>query len=208
MPAPGWHTIAVAPPRIDPRIAEREAQDAAAALGGAEADTSDDAALDDHGLGAANPARWQCRFHAVPQFAPYTDETDPDLAPAPAPPPRRVRIELLEDDSYFPRLPMPRPTPRPAQPAPAPDEALGPNAALARRIEALSRVLANPEAAIRRLARRLAAMPLDDLWPCDSADLADRWWLPARLDLLHAAEMFCRALIVLCRAQFPQPEPG
>lgn len=204
MPAPGWHTIAATHPRIDPRIAEREAREAA--LSSAMVGAHDDALSDGHGLGAANPSSWQCRFHATPNFNPYTDEpeSDSDLPPAPQ---RRARIELLGDDSYFPRLPAPAPLP-PSPSAPAPDSPLGPHAALARRIEALARVIANPEVAMRRLARRLAAMPLDDLWPCDSYTLADRWWLPARLDLFRAAELFCRALIVFCRAQFQKLEPG
>jgi hypothetical protein len=209
MPAPGWHTIAAAHPRIDPRIAENERRAAEAAALQKEqleqAGQEDENRLD-FGLGAADPASWRCTFHTKVDFSPYTD----DVEWTPPPARRSATIELLGDDPSFPRLIPEKPRRKPvAEPPPGADDGLGPHAALARRIEALSRIFANPEAAIRRLARRLAAMSLDDLWPCDPASLADRWWLPHRRDLYNAADMFCGALIAFCRAHaLRPPEPG
>lgn len=209
MPAPGWHTIAAAQPRIDPRIAENAERARLAAEAAArevaqvhEDEENGDDSETDFGLAAADPANWACSFHTRIDFDLYTD----DYKPAPSSS-RRPRIEMLADDAHFPRLREKKPR---VMPQPDPDAGiLGPGAALARRIEALARILKNPDAAIRRLARRLAAMPRDDLWPCEPAWLADRWWATARHDLRNAAELFCRALISLWRAQAtPPPEPG
>lgn len=210
MTAPGAHAIAGTRPATDPRSAATEDHqrgDAAAAHDPAHAPANDDEDDDDDGfmevgLAAADPARWICRFRATPDFSPYTDDN------AYVPAPRRVRIEDPAAERPVPPL-RSAPPARSLAPAPDVDSPLGPGAALARRIEALSRVLANPDAAIRRLARRLAALPLEELWPPESAWLADQWWLPARRDLLNAAELFCCALIALYRTLAgPPPEPG
>lgn len=213
MPAPGWHTIAATHPRIDPRIAEnaeraRLAAEAAArdshVTQGGEDDESEDDGFKGLGLEAADPASWACSFHAKVDFNLYTDDCT-ESAPATLPT-NRPRIEDMFDDADFPR-PRDR-KPRAASPEPE-ASILGPGAALARRIEALSRILKDPAAAIRRLARRLAALPQDNLWPGEPAWLADRWWADARHDLRNAAEMFCRALTSLWHARAaPPPEPG
>ena len=71
---------------------------------------------------------------------------------------------MMFDDSNFPIVPGMRAvdeTPR-ASPLDA-GSPFNMGRDLARRIAALSRILANPAPAIRRLARRLAAMPADVL---------------------------------------------
>jgi len=210
MPAPGWHTIAAAHPRVDPRIAEnaeraRLAAEAAAAAArqGDEEAYDEDGSLDAY-VACAKPENWACSFHTRIDIDPCTDEEW--RAPASW---RPFALDLLADDAYFPRLREQKPVREVAHCPEQDNSLLGPGAALARRIEALSRILNNPDAAIRRIARRLAALPRDDLWPCEPAWLSDRWWLPARRDLLNAAEMFCRALQCLWYSRAtPPPEPG
>jgi hypothetical protein len=111
-----------------------------------------------------DPSHWACRFHVLRWRTPMRE---------PKPPRARIWSMSLEDD-------LPTGPPQPAAPAAVHagerDDAATP-LALARRIEALARVLANPEPTIRRLARRLASLPAERLeWPTLVGARVDRWW--------------------------------
>ena len=158
---PGWQTIAAHQPYVDPRVVEREQREQRAALerriAGLESlteDTPESAGQDD-------PDAWRCGFRVLRWVHP-----SPDAPPPPKPvalPANRPRL-MIFDDSNFPVVPGMRTvdeTPR-ASPLDA-SSSFNMGRDLARRIAALSRILANPAPAIRRLARRLAAMPADAL---------------------------------------------
>ena len=127
---PGWHTIAALQPRIDPRIEQPEPEPT---------DKTD-------------PASWACRFRVLGWQMP-----EPDDDPPPPTPPRRSWISTLDNDTTYPLVRNPDPW---KKPKPEPDLSYDPSAqTLARRIEALARVIANPLPAIRRLAKFLAGLP-------------------------------------------------
>ncbi len=69
---------------------------------------------------------------------------------------------------------------------------------LARRIEALARVIANPEPAIRRAARFLAGVSLSVLATLEGA-ASSHTWDQGRAELLHANLHLMRAVSVLAR---------
>lgn len=83
------------------------------------------------------------------------------------------------------------------------------NLDLARRVEALARVLANPAAAIRRLARRLAALPPECLPSTDSAPDRTRRWPHGKGECWSAIFLHDDAIRALERPHAcPPPEPG
>jgi hypothetical protein len=161
---PGWHTIAANHPRIDPRVVEREAREALERrLTEFETLTSE--------ASIADPAAWSCRFNVVHWVHPEPDDT-------PAAPPQLARLPqiITFSDTNYPIVPgMIPPRPAPREPAAQAEHDNG-GMDLARRIEALSRILANPAPAIRRLARRLAALPADALCAPEMARLVDKRW--------------------------------
>lgn len=146
-------TIAANRPRIDPRIAEREAREAREAKERM-AQSMDHLCAGLPVLNGAFPVlRWK----------------HPPVALPPTHPLRRVWVDLLDER---PGLPA-----RAAEPDEDEEDLSGPMLAIARRIAALERVLANPGPAIRRLARRIASIPRDSL-PEPQAYLYEytRWW--------------------------------
>lgn len=216
---PGWQTIAALRPRIDPRVAEREARqqeqarsEALARLAaGADSLVQDiagapgpDAPLRD----PHDPQYWRCRFRVLGWVHPFTDE--PARA---ARGKRRVWIASPGEPDPYPLTPQLRVQRRDAPEHTAPESMAidGQPAAiaLARRIEALARVLANPGPAIRRLARRLAALPPDVLEPPSMRRIPFRdWWhgIPEAFNACTLAAPAVRALDRACAG--PPPEPG
>ena len=100
---------------------------------------------------------------------------------------------------------------RPLRRSPERDDGAGP--CLARRIEALSRVLAKPERAIRRIARFLASLPREALDPPDPAWVSTHGWHHGRNEFHAADDLAVRALTILYRVRIadfdgPEPEPG
>lgn len=196
IPYPGWHTIAQR--GVDPRVAEREAreraaleasrqaieetrpQQAAETVSGLTRDsffvsppttaTEKKGSRPRHATKAAHhtrPPHGACGFAIIGWQHPT-----PETPPPPRPAKRRLFIALLAEDSTFDLSDdlAPIDTRR----AKRED---GPAAALARRIEALQRVLANPAPVIRRLIRFLASVPQDDLpEPWLARVQSSGWW--------------------------------
>ena len=209
---PGWQTIAALRPRIDPRVVEREAREreqaereALARAMEADAITVDLPGVDSSAQGApdpADPATWRCKFPIIRWRVPKPERA-PDRA-------ARAAIDFIGEDTHFPVLfDM-----IPPEDEDGPDAAEGhPGAiAIARRIEALSRVLANPAAAIRQVARRLATIPHDRIRAPDMGDVATRNWRHGKPECWNAAircEPAIRALVAAKRhAEIQPPEPG
>jgi hypothetical protein len=179
-------TIAAHHPRIDPRVTERELRERLAALEARRThDLFDPPPLNGH----LNVIRW---VH------------DPQTRIAPPVLPKGL---VLDDHT----LDAMRVSVDP--PGAAPDDAdgtfYGPMLAIARRIDALERVLANPLPAIRRLARRIASIPrahLEAPWP-------QRWratrWLQGCPEFYNACILAKPAFAALDRAYaMPPHDPG
>ncbi len=79
---------------------------------------------------------------------------------------------------------------------------------LARRIEALVRVLHNPAPAVRRLARYIARLPEGALGLPESARQPPARWEQGRIELVEAVSLASRAIEVLDLAAPPPPDPG
>ena len=194
---PGWHTIAALRPRIDPRVVEREQREAlAAASQSIEAVakpaqitksfsglTRESFSVSPRTIAAAKTnTRPKPRTnshqppHGVRGFQ-IVHWRHPEPEDAPPPPPRRVKGRLLlalpAEDSTFDLLGDLTPSAiRRAE-----REACPAATALARRIDALQRVLADPAPVIRRLIRLLASLPEDCLpepWLARARSVA--WW--------------------------------
>ena len=91
------------------------------------------------------------------------------------------------------------------KPKPEPDLSSDPSAqTLARRIEALTRVIANPLPAIRRLAKFLAGLPRNTLAEPDAWTIDSRWWWHGRPEYFNA----CTIGVPAVRAFNRREEPG
>jgi hypothetical protein len=87
-----------------------------------------------------------------------------------------------------------RSEPRPKDPCEEQDR---PALILARRIEALARVIADPEPAVKRLARYIARIPREALEPLkDAYEYRRSYWLHTGRDPLLAADHVCRAVSI------------
>jgi hypothetical protein len=132
------------------------------------------------------PATWTCPFRVL-------RSTFGDDAPRQPPPrPRRAvwaqSLACTERDPFNARRAPPRHSPPPPEPC----------SALARRIETLRRVLANPQPAIRRLARKLAALPKHTLHAADPGVWHRRYHLsPAWDDWLASFPLLTCAIRAL-----------
>jgi hypothetical protein len=196
---PGWHTIAALQPRIDPRVVEREALERAQHAIGIAADLPGKGAPD-----PLDPKTWRVRLQVI-----HWEHDKPEPNPASA---RKSRVfcAVLDTDSHFPITDAMIPR-RPPKDVTAPD--VEPNAlAFARRIEALSRILADPRAAIRQVARRLASMPHQNLGTPYLLRKKLRDWhhgVPEAWNATFLAQSAVRAIVSAAR-QFaaPPPEPG
>lgn len=197
IPYPGWHTIATR--GVDPRIAEREAREREALEAARHAIeetqpthiTESFSGLTRDSFFVSPPATAagkkgsrvkagndSTQHHTAPPHGARGfpiigwQHPTPETPPPPRPAKRRLFIALLGEDSTFDLTDdlAPIDTRR----AKRED---GPAAALARRIDALQRVLANPAPVIRRLIRFLASVPQDDLpEPRLGRARSLRWW--------------------------------
>lgn len=208
---PGWQTIAALQPRIDPRVVEREERERREALERAMQTTETViASAGADGVGETHPdpldpETWRTRFQVVHwDYGPWGRKTEP---------PRKTRVfcATLDADSHFPILDemVPRRVAREKKPAP---EALASALAFARRIETLSRLLGDPRAAIRQLARRLASLPPGSLETPYLMGWRMRDWhhgLPELWNALNVVKPAVKAFIAAqnCLAA-PPPEPG
>ncbi len=150
---------------------------------------------------ASDPATWRCSFKVLRLVHP-----EPDDAPPPSKKPTGPRPRLITFDDIVSFTPT-----RPLRRSPARDDGAGP--CLARRIEALSRVLAKPERAIRRIARFLASLPREALDPPDPAWVSTHGWYHCHNEFRAADDLAVRALTILYRVRIadfdgPEPEPG
>jgi len=127
---------------------------------------------------------------------------EPDDDPPPPTPPRRSWISTLDNDTTYPLVRNPDPW---KKPKPEPDLSYDPSAqTLARRIEALVRVIANPLPAIRRLAKFLAGLPRNTLAEPDAWTIDSRWWWHGRPEYFNA----CTLGVPAVRAFNKREEPG
>ena len=195
---PGWHTIAALRPRIDPRVVEREQREALAAASQSIEAVAKPAQLTESFSGLTrdsfsvsprtiatakkrSPAQPTTDLHQPPPHGVRGFQIvrwrHPEPEEAPPPPPQPVKGRLLlalpAEDSTFDLLGdlTQSATHR------APREACPAATALARRIDALQRVLADPAPVIRRLIRLLASLPEDCLpepWLARIQSLP--WW--------------------------------
>lgn len=144
------------------------------------------------------PKTWRCSVKVMHWVHPEDDDAAPKKKPGPRP-----RLFSYDDIVTF--------TPKPRRQSPNRDE--GPGAPIARRIEALSRVLDKPDRAIRRIARFLASLPREALEPPDPIRVSTRGWHHGRAEFLAANDLAERAFITFTRARIPDfdgplPEPG
>jgi len=153
---------------------------------------------------------WRCGFRILRWVHP-----SPGAPPPPKPvalPANRPRL-MIFDDSNFPVVPgmvVVDETPR-ASPLDA-GSPFNMGRDLARRIAALSRILANPAPAIRRLARRLAAMPADVLPEPWITHYSSRGWhhgVPENWNACTLAQPAFRALSwLVARSETHKHDPG
>lgn len=198
---PGWHTIAALRPVIDPRIVEREQREAAeqrrrdveAFMRGEPADP------------ASDPSTWNCRLNVLRWVHP-DDPDAPPPQPKPAPlakPPFKV---FSYEDTNFPThadLVI-----RAGTRAHHDDDSPHQGRDLARRIEALARIIANPLPAIRRLARRLAALKADNIDPLPPTPKGFNRNMRAFNENISARRHEERAFIALLASEPCASEPG
>ncbi len=136
-----------------------------------------------------DPANWACRFTVLSWKPAEPDEPRPPAIR------RGPRICVLGGSDDWPIAHAP------VKPAPAPELSRpdgDPGAyAVARRIEALARVLANPEPAIQRLARYIARLPKDVLLPLDPCYTLSLWWHHGRPEFYNVCDLVARAIGIL-----------
>lgn len=204
---PGWRTIAALQPYIDPRVVEREQREQREALerriAGLESLTQD--LPENAGHDSNDPDHWRCRFSVLRWI--HEGEHSP-VQTRPALPAHRPRL-LTFDDSSFPV--MPGMTVAPEKEPASDGAALNMGRDLARRIEALSRILANPAPAIRRLAHRLAALPAEALPEPHMAGISTRRWhhgVPENWNAGALARPALRALARLVTYSARKHDPG
>lgn len=247
IPMPGWHTIAALRPRIDPRVAEREARERREALERATHDqasqvfaTSTEPVSGESVSGesvslltggafcftpranaAAEPAAARKQSQVKPgtgsphdrQAPPHGArgftvlrwvQPDAETPPPPQPARRRPSITVFGEDSTFDLVgDLAARTPRRAQ------REDGPGAALARRIDALQRVLANPAPVLRRLVRQLAAMPRDCLPDMYLSRFRSLPWWHGRPEAHNASALAVPLMTQLIETTpVRPPEPG
>ena len=144
------------------------------------------------------PTTRRCAFKVMHWVHPDDDTPPPKKKPISRP---RPRAFSYEDIVAF--------TPKPRKPER--DNGAGP--CISRRIEALSRVLAKPERAIRRIARFFASLPREALEPFAPPWIATRAWYHGHNEFHAANQLADRAFIAFIRARIrdfdgPEPEPG
>lgn len=150
---------------------------------------------------SSHPAHGACGFRMLCWVHP---DTDAETLPPPRAAKRRVSIALIHEDTTFDLTEDLAPIR-----AHRTQREDGPCAALARRIDALSRVLANPKPVIRRLALRLASLPRDclpDIWLGRAQSIG--WW-HGRPEAHNAVNLLVPQMDELKRTHPARPpEPG
>ena len=149
-----------------------------------------------------DPTKWRCSFKVMRWVHPEDDDKAPSRRSGPSSKPaQRPRFLSYEDIVAF--------TPRPQ----TPERDIRAGAVIARRIEALSRILEKPARAIRRIARFFAGMPREALEPPNDIWVSTLSWHHGRLEYLAAQDIAERAFMMFARLRLrdfdgPQPEPG
>ena len=134
-----------------------------------------------------------CRFRVLGWRHPA-----PEDDPPPKEAPRNRWVSTL-DDSSFPAIRDAR-----HMPAAAPETTSDPSSfQLARRVEAISRVLANPEPAIRRLAKFIASLPRGALAEPFARNTDSHWWWHGRPEFFNACTLCAPAVRVLNKREEP-----
>jgi hypothetical protein len=174
IPTPGWHTIA----QHQRALAEQRKQE--------EQRQAERAARDRY-----DPANWGCGFRVVHWQFPEPGE-GASAVPLQFRKRSRVGIDVFEPNPW-PAIgpPLSRPEPEREKDRPA--------LVLARRIEALSRVLANPAPAVMRLARYIAKLPRAAVEPLKETTSSRRFhWRHGGEDSVAAAGQVRLAASVFC----------
>jgi hypothetical protein len=140
-----------------------------------------------------DPDTWSCSFNVLRNPWRDFDETP---AAKPAPMTRSVWVMFLDDPNAAPRKTS----------TPGRTEAAS-TLALARRIEALARILANPAPAIRRLARRLAGLSRGEIADPYIPVFRLRRWRHGAPEAREAILMLATSVDAL-NASIPPPDPG
>lgn len=149
-----------------------------------------------------DPKTWRCQFRVTHWVHPEPDEP-PQKKPGPRP-------RLLSFDAII------APAAKPRRKANTDSHRTG--AIIARRIEALSRVIENPRRVMRRVARFFASLPRETLEPFGPSWTSMAGWHHGRRDYLAADAISDRAFTAFTRARIPDfakpdfdgplPEPG
>ncbi len=149
-------------------------------------------------LSPLDPASWTCPFRVFGWVWPETEATHPPRKPLPQ---AYALLKVSLQDPHILRSPKQHREPK---------ERSGYNivaTALAHRLEAVGRVLADPEPHIRRLARLIARLPRGMLRPDDAP--ATWWaWSQGHDEYKDAFAMANCAIRALNRTEGVDPEPG
>ena len=196
---PGWQTIAAYHPQIDPRVTEREQREALERRLASATTSAPD---------PDNPGTWRCGFRVLRWVHDHAEESPPLKTPLP---PNRPRLISFDDSNYPIVAGMTVATTTPRATAPGENTEIHKGRDIARRIEALARVLANPGPAIRRLAQRLAALPADALPEPVMAGVQTRGWhhgVPENWNACALAAPAFRALAWITAWSERKHDPG
>ncbi|HEV7690528.1 MAG TPA: hypothetical protein VGO52_06895 [Hyphomonadaceae bacterium] len=188
MPHPGWHTIANAP-RPPPAKAEPAAPEP------------------EQPSMSLDPKTWACPFNVI-RWRFQQDDTHK---------PRPAAFDMLLESMRDPHIPLrtshdkrtlQSAQERSAQQKSSPRHSGNPCAVnLARRLEAVGRVLENPQRHIMRVARYIARLPAGLLDQDFELPPSRRFWQQGREAFTGAVRLLCSAIraLNLCAAD---PEPG
>jgi len=187
MPHPGWHTIANAP-----RSASRT-----------QAPAEPEPALEPcQPSMSLDPKSWICPFNVIRWRFPEDDRARP----------RPAAFDMLLESMRDPHIPLrtlhDKRTLPSSQQKPTPRHSGNPLAVnLARRLEAVGRVLASPQRHIMRVARYIARLPVGLLDQDFELPPSRRFWQQGRDAFTGAVRLLCSAIraLNLCAAD---PEPG
>jgi hypothetical protein len=195
MPHPGWHTIANV---RRPTVTSPAAPDATP--------PQDDAP--EQSSMSLDPESWTCPFRVLRWRFPEHDTARP----------RPAAFDMLLESMRDPHLPLrasqdkrvaQSSQEKSAQPKHSPRHSGNPLAVnLARRLEAVGRVLANPQRHIMRVARYLARLPKGTLGQDFELPPSRRFWQQGREAFTGCVRLLCSAIRALNLCSAPDPEPG
>jgi hypothetical protein len=194
MPHPGWHTIANAP---RPATASPAATEAASPDSNEREPQQPAMSLD--------PKTWICPFNVIRWRFPEDEKARP----------RPAAFDMLLESMRDPHIPLRTSHGKSALPSALeksaqrkPRHSGNPvSVNLARRLEAVGRVLANPQRHIMRVARYIARLPVGLLDQDFELPPSRRFWQQGREAFTGAVRLLCSAIraLNLCAAD---PEPG